>query len=59
MTVRRTPLAAGAAAGEAALIYRQLWQEITQQAEPAAAVAVGSGAGARADASPRKSSQHP
>ncbi len=37
MTVRRTPLPAGGAASEAALIYRQLWQQIVQQAEPAAA----------------------
>lgn len=39
MTVRRAPLAAGAATSEAALIYRQLWQEIVGRAEPRAAAA--------------------
>ncbi len=39
MTVRRTPLAAGAATSEAAVIYRQLWQEIVQQAPVSAAAA--------------------
>jgi cellulose biosynthesis protein BcsQ len=37
MTVRRTPLAAGGVMSEAALIYRQLWQQIVQQTGPAAA----------------------
>ena len=39
MTVRRTPLAAGAASSEAALIYRQLWQEIERRAEAGMAAA--------------------
>jgi chromosome partitioning protein len=39
MTVRRTPLVAGAATSEAAVIYRQLWQEVVQQGPVAAAAA--------------------
>jgi cellulose biosynthesis protein BcsQ len=39
MTVRRAPLPAGGAASEAALIYRQLWQQIVQQVQPASAAA--------------------
>ena len=39
MTVRRSPLAAGAASSEAALIYRQLWQEIVRRAAPGMAAA--------------------
>ena len=58
MTVRRTPLAAGASASEAAHIYRQLWQEITQQTEPAASVAAAL-APAHVPTPPEEIPQHP